>query len=229
MSIRYAVAGGIALVITAVGAFLLIPQHLISGTNKISRAAPAIALGPAKTYCQRVAGVPGGAGFVRLGVVRATPAEGVAAHRDYSSFGRVPGVRVSLAGASGLITSGSERDFDSGRVDVPLSEPARAARHARICVVNTGAQLVSLAGEWKLLRRGPRAQGDEKVYAPRLSVTFLDADRSTWASRLDTIETRFRYSHSGAIGTWALWLACLLMLAAAALAIRLIATRAGRG
>jgi hypothetical protein len=156
---------------------------------------------------------------VRLGVVRAKPEQGIAAHKDYSSLPPVPGIRVTLADAAGPIAARSESDFPSGRVEVPLAQPTRAARRARVCVRNLGDKVISLAGEFKRLR--PHGQ----VFGPRLSITFLSADRSTWASRLDTVETRFRYSHSGAIGTWALWLASLLMAGTVALAFYLIATR----
>lgn len=202
----------------AVGAFLFIPQHLILGTNTVARMGAAIELRPGKTWCERTHGVPAGAGFIRMGVLRATPAREAASHGDYSGFGRVPSVRISLAGVTGPISSGSAAGFPSGRVDVSLDRPTRAARHARACVQNTGDKLISLEGEYKKAPNG--------VPGPRLSLTFLSADKVTWASRLDTVGTHFRYSHSGFIGTWALWLAALLMAGLAILSIWLIATRA---
>ena len=118
----------------AVGAFLFIPQHLILGTNTVARMGAAIELQSGKTWCEGTHGIPAGAGFARLGVVQATPAQEAASHRDYSGFGRVPAVRVSFADSSGPIATGSASDFPSGRVDVPLDRPTPAARHARVCV-----------------------------------------------------------------------------------------------
>ena len=91
----------------AVGAFLFIPQHLILGTNTVARMGAAIELQSGKTWCEGTHGIPAGAGFARLGVVQATPAQEAASHRDYSGFGRVPAVRVSFADASGPIATGS--------------------------------------------------------------------------------------------------------------------------
>lgn len=213
---RGAAAAGIAAVAAAIGAFLLIPHQMIAGTNKISRFGPAIPLHLQRPHCEPVSSVPSGAGFVRLGVVRANPAEALTARGDFSSLGSVPGVGVSVADGEGPISSGFALDFDSGTVDVPLERPTRTAEHARVCVANLGERVLTLYGEGKRQRDG--------TIRRTLAVTFLDSDSSTWVSR--PVLTRFRFGHAGAIGTWALWLAGLLTCAASALALWLMVNRA---
>jgi hypothetical protein len=197
---------------------MLIPQHLIVGTNNVARFGPVLSLGPGKRWCQRLPGVPAGAGYARLGVVRAQGAEVVAANKDYSQFGRVAAVGVTVTGAPGKRWSGQAAGFGSGRIDVPLDAPTAAAARGRICIANMGDKLVSLLGEAK---RGPG-----KTTVPKAAVTFLSADRTTWLSRRHTIARRFQYSHAGLFGTWALPVGVLLMVLAAALAMWLIVTRA---
>ena len=220
MPIRYAVAGGIAVVAAAVGAFLFIPQHKILATNTSTRMAALIPVGTRKPHCERIHSVPSGAGYVRLGVVAAPTGPAIAARRNFSSFGTVAGVRVLIADDRGRIGSGSRSRFPSGRVDVPLQRPTRTARNPHICVFNLGHRIISLAGEWKAPRSG--------TAGPKLAVTFLAADRSVWLSDAGTIVRRFGYAHAGAVGTWALWFALALMVGATGLAFRLIVVRARR-
>jgi hypothetical protein len=203
MPIRYAAAVGIAAVVAAVGAFLLIPQHLILGTNKIGPIVPVIDLGPEAHACERVPSVPAGAGFVRLGLGQT----------------EAGALRVSLEDSGRPVVSGTVADVDGGTVAVRLDRPTRAATNARLCVFNLGERPVSLYGEHPL-RNGVRV--------PAVGITFLEAGSSSWFSRLGEIETRYGYAHAGAIGTWAVWVAGLLGAAAAFLAFGLMTREAGR-
>jgi hypothetical protein len=203
MPIRYAAAVGIAAVVAAIGAFLLIPQHLILGTNKIGPIVPVIDLEAEAQACERVPSVPAGAGFVRLGVGQTEPAT----------------LRVLLEDSGRPIGSGTATDVVGGTVAVRLDRPTPAAANARLCVLNLGGGPVSLFGE-PPLRNGVRV--------PTMGITFLEAGSSSWLSRLGEIETRYGYAHAGAIGTWAVWVAGFLAAAAAILAFGLMTREAGR-
>jgi hypothetical protein len=220
MSIRHAAAGGIAAAAAAIAAFLLIPHHMIAGTNTVSRLGPVIGVNPGKDYCERIPSVPSGTGFVRLEAVRANQTVALQARRDFSRLDPITGLGVSLADSRGPIGSGTVSGVDSGRIDVPLRQPTRGAGRAHICVSNLGEEVLSLYGEAK-------AQADG-TSAATLGVTFLDAESSGWLSHPGTILSRFRDGHAGAIGTWALWLACLLVLAASALSVWLMVEQSER-
>jgi hypothetical protein len=220
MPIRYAAAVGVAVIAAAVGAFLFIPQHPIAGTNNLARLNPVIALDPRTPWCQRLPSVPSGAGYVRIGVARGSPATAAKVNDARSTLGRVGGVGVSVTAAGAPLDFGSAFDFDSGRVDVALARPTEPASKGRICVSNLGGGTVSLYGEQK-----KRPDGTSEG---RLAVTFLDAQSSTFFSRLRLIARRHGYAHAGAVGSWALALAALLMALTAALALWLVGGRSKR-
>jgi hypothetical protein len=214
MAIRYAAAAGVAAVVAALGAFLLIPHHKVLGTNGIARLGPFLPVDPGKSQCERVPNVPAGSGYIRIGAVSADPAAALDARKDFSRFGPVHRLRVTVGPARAPIASGTVTDADSGTIDVPLDHPAKGTARARVCVSNLGDDVVTLYGEGKHLGAGPPV--------PVLAVTWLDSGSTSWLSHPGVILSRFRDGHGGAIGAWALWLATALMLLAAGLAFWLM-------
>jgi hypothetical protein len=214
MAIRYAAAAGVAAAVVAVGAFLLIPDHKVAGTNGIARLGPVIPVHAGKRYCTQVPGVPKGSGYVRLGVVNAEPSDALEGRRDFSRFPSIPGVGVSIRDARGAVAGGTASDAGSGTVDVRLGHATRAAGPSRLCVSNLGPTVLTFYGEGK---RGPNGR-----VGPALAVTFLDSASTSWLSHPGVILGRFRDGHAGAIGAWALWLATAFALGASFLAFGLM-------
>lgn len=214
MPIRWAAAVGAAIIAATIGAFLFIPQHQIAGSNNFARLAPFITLPANNTVCLRLPGVPGGAGYVRIGVANGPPEQTVKRNNDRSSFGKVEGIKVAVEAAGAPVDTGRAFDFTSGRKDVPLERPTEPAGKGRICVTNLGTRVLSLYGEPK--------KGRDGVYGPKLAVTFLEADKTSFASRLRLIARRYGYAHAGVLGSWAVAFAALVAAAMAGLALWLV-------
>jgi hypothetical protein len=217
MPIRYAASAGLAIIAATIGAFLFIPQHQIAGSNNFARFGPFINLRAKGPWCQHLPSVPGGAGYVRLGISRGPTPLAMEKISQRSELGPVKGVRVTVQPAGFPIDNGSARNFNSGRKDIPLERPTEPASKGKICVYNLGYRVLALYGEPKRRSNG--------VYHPKLAVTFLEADATTFASRTRLMARRYGYSHAGVLGSWAVVLAALLALAMAALALRLVTRR----
>ena len=200
VSVRWALAAGIALIVAALGAFLLIPDERVVGTNTVAPLNPVRSLHTGKRACQELPRVPENAGVARL--------------RAETDSGR-PSFRLRILDRRGAIAAGEASERPNGRIDVELSPATRSSGEARICVTNTSDERLRLFGEQKRPYKGAPI----RLWAERYAVAFLAERSSSWASRAGVIADRFRLGHAGAVGTWGLWLALLLAAGAAVLAI----------
>jgi hypothetical protein len=209
--VKYAAAAGVAIILATIAAFLLIPQRQIAGSNNLARQGPAVVVFPKGMFCERLPSVPGGAGYVRLGVTNRLPAVAEDYNNARSKLGVVRGLEVTVEAAGARPNVGTARLFKSGRVDIPLSRPADPASKGRICFRSFSRRPISIYGEQKELPDG--------TFEGRAAVTFLEADESNMLSRLKLIARRHGFTHAGFVGSWTLVPAALFFLFAAGLAL----------
>jgi len=209
MRVRWAAAAGIAAVLAAVVIFLSGSDHRIRGTNTV---APLISIRTLKVSpaCYGVAHLPGGASYLRI--------------RAEARSGEIDRLRAVIGNRRGnLISEGVVRDVPSGRrVDVPLQPETRGAGDALVCVYNRGREPLILFGENKRPFKGAPVER----WNQELAMTFLEPEPSNWWARRGLIADRYRLGHTGVVASTGFWVAIVLALAAATLALRLVAISA---
>ena len=94
---RAAVAGTVAIA-AAVGAFLLVPEHRIVGSNRVAPLHRRVSDlgGESRRACQTIPSVPDGAGSVRVRAAAGSVAEVGAVGGDPSDFGPIADLRVTI-------------------------------------------------------------------------------------------------------------------------------------
>lgn len=194
-------AAGVILIAAAVLAFALDSNPPKTGTNTVQAIFPSVFLGRGAQHCQRVSRVPGNTNRAEVIVTRLI--EG--ARR----------LRVEVVRRGSVVSSGTQ-------LVVPVINRIRlhphtpAIHHAQICFSNPGKGRIAIAGGPKRLpgRRGE--SGDKRNIA---AVIFLRHGSATWASQTGAIADRYANAQTGPLGGWSLWVAALLAIAAAGLAI----------
>src|SRR5512144_377027 len=195
-----AAAAGVLIIVAAIVAFSLGRHPVVAGTNGVAPLSGTLSAPPGGSTCQPVLRVPAGAD--RLRMVMNTDVQ--------------VGIQAVITDAAGEIAAGSA-NAHAGEINFNLSPPTRAAHAATVCFSNLGRQRVTFSGEHVRVR-GPSGRLLART-TPVASVVFIKPGTSTWAERAGTIIKRCSYVQAGPFGTWALWVAGVLAIAAVALGL----------
>jgi hypothetical protein len=196
-----AVAAGVILIAAAILAFALESNPLKAGTNTIQPILPSVFLGRQAQHCQRVSRVPGNTNRVEVIVTRLV--EG--ARR----------LRVEVTRKGSVVSSGTQPVVPVvNRIRLHPHTPA--IHHAQICFSNPDKGRIAISGGPKRLpgRRGE--SGDRRNVA---SVIFLRHGSASWASQTGNIAERYANAQTGPLGGWSFWVAALMAITAAGLAL----------
>jgi hypothetical protein len=98
---------------------------------------------------------------------------------------------------------------------IRLESKTRALHPARICLTYSGPGELTLAGEAKRLPRAIHGAPKGGV----ASVVFLRPGLVSWASRRHQIADRYANSQVKPFGAWTLWVAALVAIGAALMAL----------
>ena len=201
-SVKLALAAALALTAVAVGVTLTRAPLTVAGTNSVPVEAPvALTRGDASS-CQ-TGTVPRGTTGIRLSI----------------ASGAGPRLRVTVL-AGGRVVSKGERGAGWGLTDsvvVPIGAMPRTVADARICVsLGRAPEPVPVLGT--PLRHGsPEQLGFADV---TLRMEYLRPGSGSWLSRASSIAYHMGLGRA-ASGTWIVFFALVLMIAAGALAVRL--------
>jgi hypothetical protein len=201
---RIALAAGFALFALALVLVLLDSPPEVAGTNGVPALSAVGYLAGGAKGCQQGGTIPRGTSAVRL------------------SFGSNvgPSVAVRAYSNSSLVTEGS-RPSGWGiteTVTVPVKTVAETAPNSELCItLGPVTEPVEVHGA-ALSARGPN--GTVKRLE-RFRIEYLRQAGGSWWSRISTVARRLGLGHAPS-GTWVAVLELLLMLAAAAIAVRLV-------
>ena len=195
--------------VVALGTVLAHSEPRMTGTNSVPLRMQKIGLQRAQEVCQGSQLLPAGSGRMRMfikpgdlgGAPRAImtvrhPLDGLVAR----STGRW------LPAGKGAGTSG----ISEPAMDFAIDPPVRNTRtDAYVCVRNVGRRPIVLTGV--LTPFGNTILGPEHLDIALTTLWFAPEDK-TWFQELGSIVPRVGYARVG--GTWAFWVAGLLLLAA---------------
>jgi hypothetical protein len=194
-----ALAVGVAVIASAVLAFLVPSHTVVVGTNRVSLAHGSLIVPGHKHKCQRLPTVPRGADRVRVGIAG-------------TYGGPVPALGVQIEQRRRVLGNGAVKPVQEDRTaEIPLLRPTLPATgRALICFNNPGTGFVSLRGE---LRKVASPRGGF-VRRPVAGVIFVAPGSSSWLSRMGEIARRYGYGQAGALGPWTLSMVVLFGVAA---------------
>jgi hypothetical protein len=198
-----AAAAGAILIAAAIFAFSVSSHPVIAGTNDVEPITPTVSIPGGGQSCQRISRIPRGADRLKLLV---TFLEGGANH-----------LRVKISDPRGLASAGDLKPVSPGERLIQLRPRTRAAHRGTLCLINPGQGRIWIGGDLKRAPAQPKGpQGQKQNVA---SVIFLRPGSSSWVAQTGTIADRYGNAQTGPLGGWSLWLAALLAIAAATIAI----------
>jgi|SRR5829696_5577308 len=207
-----AAAAGLVLIAAALIAFSLSSRPVTAATNTVEPIAPSLFLDSGARHCQRVSRIPQGAD--RLKVVVTYVIGG--AHR----------LRVDISQRRRPLANGEVSDLGIGETLVKLRPATRPAHRVLVCLSNPGPGRVVIGGNIKRIPSSPAGRDtDRKSVA---SLIFLRPGSASWVSQTGTIADRYANAQTGPLGGWSVWMAGLLAIAAAALAVASVVLLPGR-
>lgn len=202
LSVRLALATGLAVTAIALGLVLSQTPLVLAGTNGVPASFAVTFLHRGGTFCQRGGTLPAGTVAIRV------------------SLSANAGPHVSLQALSGSRTIATgERAAGWGTdetVTVPVARVARTVGDARVCVTaGQAAEPIQVNGA-----RVQTAGGGEVVW---LRLEYLRHGAASWASLAASVAHRMGLAHAPA-GTWVVFPLLAAMLAVCVLASRLLLT-----
>ena len=214
-----AAAAGVLLIVAAISGFALAKRPAVGGTNEVDPLYPTVFLDAGVRYCQQVPSLPAGTSRVEL--------------RVSSTKRHSADLEVLLVDSRGRLGRGSATHVSPGRLTIGLDRatPSHGIRHAGACFTNTGSGQVVLAGETKRCTPRdtgigtaapclhPQAKPPGQKFRWLVGIRFLKAGSTDWLSQASVILDRFGLSQAGWFGTWAAWVAGLLAVLSAGLAL----------
>jgi hypothetical protein len=140
-------------------------------------------------------------------------------YRVFTSSPTLPALTAEVVAggrtvSSGTLAAGPRRDT----VNVPLARIPRTLPLAQACVTNRGPGTVSLGGDTAPGYQAPTVGG--KPQKGLVRIEFMRPGEESWWALLPTLTHRFGLGKSHWLGGWTLPFAALLVVAAAALAVR---------
>lgn len=200
-----AAAAGAILIAAAVFAFSVNSHALIAGSSTVEPITPSVIVEGGQQQCQALSRIPRGADRLRLLVTFVT---GGARH-----------LHVAITDPRGPVAAGDLKPARPGERLIKLRPRTRAAHRAKLCFSNPGDGRIMIGGDQKRLPGSPKGQSNGVQRTGVASATFLRPGLSSWVSQTGTIADRFANAQTGLTGGWSVWLAALLAIVAAALAI----------
>jgi hypothetical protein len=197
MTVRRVVAVGFVLLLAAVAFTLFQSAPRVADSNGV-RELEGIKVGPrAGVYCQDAETIPGDSAELRVLI---------------GTFGRpLPAVRVNASADGRTITTGElPAGGPEGRAEIPIEPVEERAGDARVCLRLRATRPVVLYGE----------QG-------RVRFEWMRPGSESWFAMLPTVAHRFGLGRASFAGSLLLLLAALVLLAAWALAVRVLLREAG--
>jgi hypothetical protein len=182
---RASVVGvAVAAAVCALVVVLLGGEPRRSGTNNVAVAGEAVSLAPRERICQPES-VPGDTARV---AIAAAPQAGVAA---------APRLTVEVERGGRAVASGRpDGSLTDGRLDVPL-DPAPPPGAVELCVRNDGRGPLALLGQPDVL-----------------AVDYYRSGSESWLAAAPAVARHFGFGKAGLLGSWALWLALVAVVAA---------------
>jgi len=140
-------------------------------------------------------------------------------YRVYTSEPTLPALTAEIVSggrvvSSGTLAAGPRRD----EVNVPLARISRTLPVAQVCVTNRGPGTVSFGGAPTPGYQAATVGG--KPQKGLVRIEFVRPGEESWWALLPTLTHRFGLGKSHWLGGWTLPFAALLVVAAAALAVR---------
>lgn len=205
--VRATVALGLLALMIAAFATLAQSAPRRSGTDLTADTGFVIPLAAGEQLCQPGELVPGHTGGLRL---------------DASS-GAVAGPRLQAAMSVGdrrLASGALAAGWRTGAITIPISRVAETTQGVTVCVVNRGPGKVSFGGSV------PDANFyvvlGAKPLSGRMRIDYMRLGSESWLQLLPALTHRFSLAKGDLVRHWAAPAALLLMLAAVALAARMI-------
>jgi hypothetical protein len=189
--------------LVALGIVLAHSEPRLTGTNSVPLRGPAVGLQEGEQMCQLGQLMPEDSGRMRMFLAPARA-------------DRTPEVLVTIRQKQdGLIARTAGHYRRPGVLDVTIDPPVRRTRiDAEVCVRNTGRATVVLSGILTpfgdVMLRGKRLDA-------ALTTLWYETDKTSWLSELPAVIPRVGHARIG--GTWAFWIASLLLLSALGVAL----------
>jgi hypothetical protein len=178
-------------------------QPRLTGTNSVPLRGPVVGIRAGEQLCQPDQLLPEDSGRMRMFL---SPAKA----------GRKPEALVTIRQKQdGVIARTAGRYRSPGVLDASIDPPVRRTRlDADVCIRNTGRDTVVMSGILTpfggVLLRG-------KKLDVALTTLWFERDETSWLSQLGAVIPRVGHARIG--GSWAFWIASLLLLSALGLAL----------
>jgi hypothetical protein len=133
-----------------------------------------------------------------------------------------PSVRLTFSGPRGeVLTSGGLRaGWRQGVLRIPVRKVSSARHGVQVCLRNVGPQAIALAGTAP--DAGYHLEVAGRSIEAGMRYDYMRPGRESWFQLLPTIVYRSTLAKSGLVRHWAWAAALVLMVLAAALAVRTI-------
>jgi hypothetical protein len=200
MTVGRVVALGVAALLVALAVTLAGSDERQAGANSIREVFPVAELPDGGVHCQGGETIPKDAGTVRVLI---------------GTFGRpAPEITVIVRGGDGTPVTRGRRPAGGreGHVDIPLRRVERTAAGAQVCIEVDGVPRAVLYGE------GASARLD-----------WLRPGSESWYALIPTVAHRFALGKASLFGSLWLLVVAAVVLAACALAVRLLLRELGTG
>jgi len=193
MPVRAVVAIGVVALVACVAVVLAQSGARQAGTNSILEIAQAAQLRSGERHCQPGETVPKDASGLRLLV---------------GTYGQpVPELRVTVRDPDGrLVTDGRlPTGAHEGRVLIPLREVRQTTTGTEVCIQQKDGRRLVLYGQ-----------------PPAIRLEWLRSGDETWYALVPAVAHRFSLGKAALFGSWWILVPALLMLLAAAAALRTV-------
>jgi hypothetical protein len=214
-----ATAAGVVLIAAAVLGFSLAKHPAVAGTNDVDPLYDTVFLHGGVRYCQQVPSLPAEVSAVQIHVSRAS--------------GSNPVLEVLVVGPGGRLGDGRAAHVSGGDLEIRLRPvtPEHGVRHAGICFTDASDGKIVLSGETKRCTARDTGAGvaapcvhpankpPGEKYRWLVGIRFLKRGSTDWLSQRNQIIDRFGLGQAGWFGKWAAWLAVVLAILSAALAL----------
>ncbi|MFI5010386.1 MAG: DUF2142 domain-containing protein [Solirubrobacterales bacterium] len=206
MGRRLVLAGGLLVVVVALGVTLLQSAPRRSGTDLTPNLAFVTGLGPNQSVCQGGEVLPGDTAALVLTI------------GSYGAPG--PALSASVSDQRGrLLTSGGlQGGWRQGSVRIPVSHVSTATGNATVCLRDLGPGDIALGGDPG--DPGYHIDVNGKAFFAHLRIEYMRPGSESWLALLPTIVYRFSLGKSDLVRHWAAPAALVLFLLAVGLAVR---------
>jgi hypothetical protein len=214
--VRLAIAIGLVLVAGMVALGLFRSVHPATGDNGREIQLPAgIGVLPGQQACQGRERVPAGTGLLRV----------IASTAGKSAGPLSASVR---AGGRTVARGTSSAGFSDSGVEIPITRQASEIGAATVCVRNAGTLPVAILGQNAPRDEAAVVSGDPAPPHGSMRLEWFEPETHMHIASASDIARRYPLAKASFFGTWTLWAALALLVAASGAGIVLVAREAGR-